>query len=248
MIVVEQLTKSFDGKPVLRGVSVEIRDGETFAVIGRSGSGKSVFLKHLVGLLRPDAGRVLVDGVDLHALPYDGLRKVRRKFGLLFQAGALFDSMTALENVAFPVETFSSAGRAEARQRAQACLELVQLPDAGPKRPNELSGGQQKRVALARAIALEPKYVFYDEPTSGLDPQTSNTIDDLIAGLGAQLGVTSIVISHDMHSVLRVANRLGFLHEGHLHWVGTVEDLHASTDSELLAFVKANEYQIGRAA
>jgi phospholipid/cholesterol/gamma-HCH transport system ATP-binding protein len=248
MITVERLSKSFDGKPVLRDVSVEIREGETFAVIGRSGSGKSVLLKHLVGLLRPDAGRVFVDGVDLHALPYEELRQLRRRFGLLFQGGALFDSMTALENVAFPVETFTRAGRAGARERAQACLELVQLPEAGPRRPNELSGGQQKRVALARAIALEPKYVFYDEPTSGLDPQTSLAIDELIRGLGAQLGVTSIVVSHDIHSVLRTADRVGFLFEGRLHWVGTVAELHTSTDPELLDFVKANEYQIGRPA
>lgn len=248
MIVVERLCKSFDGQPVLRDVSAEVREGETFAVIGRSGSGKSVLLKHIVGLMRPDAGRVLVDGIDLHALSYEELRRTRRKFGLLFQGGALFDSMTALENVAFPVLTFSDKGHKAARERAQHCLELVQLPDVGSQKPNELSGGQQKRVALARAIALEPKYILYDEPTSGLDPQTSNTIDELIAGLGRQLGVTSFVITHDMHSVLHIADRVGFLFQGEMRWVGTLEELHASTDPELLAFVKANEYQIGARA
>jgi len=245
MITIERLSKSFDERPVLRDVSVEIHDGETFAVIGRSGSGKSVLLKHIVGLIRPDSGRVLVDGVDLHALPYERLRRVRRQFGVLFQGGALFDSMSALENVAFPVSTFSEATEAQARRRAQECLDLVELPDAAGKRPNELSGGQQKRVALARAIALEPKYILYDEPTSGLDPQTSHTIDDLIAGLSKRLGATSVVITHDIHSVLRVADRVGFVLEGRMHWVGTMAELHASTDAELLDFVKANEYQIG---
>jgi phospholipid/cholesterol/gamma-HCH transport system ATP-binding protein len=245
MITVERLSKSFDGKPVLHDVSVEVREGDTLAVIGRSGSGKSVLLKHIVGLLRPDGGRVLVDGVDIHALRYEELRRVRRRFGVLFQGGALFDSMSALENIAFPVTTFSDATPQQARARAQECLELVELPDAGGKRPNELSGGQQKRVALARAIALEPKYILYDEPTSGLDPQTSKTIDDLITGLAERLNVTSVVITHDMHSVLRVADRVAFVLEGRMHWVGSVPELHASTDPELLDFVKANEYQIG---
>lgn len=245
MIRIERLSKSFNGQPVLRDVSLEIPDGETFAIIGRSGSGKSVLLKNIVGLLQPDAGRVLVDGVDIHAQKYEELRRTRQRFGVLFQGGALFDSMTALDNVAFPLTTFSSASRSEALDRAQELLEMVQLPDAAHKRPTELSGGQQKRVALARAIALQPAYIFYDEPTSGLDPQTSKTIDALIQDLASRLGLTSIVVTHDMHSVVRIADRAGFIFEGEMRWTGTVDELHAANDPELLDFVKANEYQIG---
>jgi phospholipid/cholesterol/gamma-HCH transport system ATP-binding protein len=147
--------------------------------------------------------------------------------------------------VAFPVRTFSSMSHAEATRRAQECLDLVQLSGAGSKRANELSGGQQKRVALARAIALEPKYLFYDEPTSGLDPQTSLTIDQLIVSLAERLRVTSILVSHDIHSVLRVADRACFIHDGRLRWVGTIDEMHRSTDETLLSFVRANEYRIG---
>ena len=245
MIDVQHLSKSFAGRPVLRDVSVTIEEGHTLAIIGRSGSGKSVLLKHLIGLLVPDQGRVTVDGEALDALTYAGLRRVRRKFGVLFQGGALFDSMSALENVEFPLQTFTDLRPKEVRARALHCLGLVELPDVGPKRPNELSGGMQKRVALARAIATEPSYILYDEPTSGLDPETSNTIDELINRLAAELGATSIVITHDMHSVLNIADRVGFIHEGRMHWTGSLDDLHTATDPTLRAFVSANEYQIG---
>ena len=245
MIEVHHLSKSFDGVSVLQDVSLTIEEGETFAVIGRSGSGKSVLLKHLIGLLTPDTGEIIVDGETLAELPYSGLRRVRRKFGVLFQGGALFDSMTAMENVEFPLRTFTDEPEPALVQRARECLDMVELPDAADKKPNELSGGQQKRVALARAIALEPKYILYDEPTSGLDPETSNTIDELILRLGRTIGATSIVITHDMHSVLTIADRVGFIHEGRLHWTGTVPELHTCTDPDLCAFVRANEYQIG---
>ena len=248
MIEVRDLEKSFGGKPVLRGVSMEIPEASTYCLIGRSGSGKSVLLKHLVGLLKPDAGRVIVDGAPLDELSYTDLRRVRRKFGVLFQGGALFDSMSAIENVESPLQTFTDLNRREARRRALECLELVELPELGKKTPAELSGGQQKRVALARAIAVEPAYILYDEPTSGLDPETSRTIDDLIDRLGRELGTTSVVVSHDMHSVLRIADHVGFLHEGRLHWRGTVDEIHRATDETLLSFVRANEYQIGRPA
>ena len=245
MIEVHHLSKGFGGRPVLRDVALEIREGEALAIIGRSGSGKSVLLKHLIGLLQPDEGRVVVDGEPLDALTYSGLRRVRRKFGVLFQGGALFDSMTAAENVAFPLRTLTDLAEREIRMRAAECLRVVELPDVGPKRPAELSGGMQKRVALARAIAAEPKYLLYDEPTSGLDPETSNTIDELIGRLAREFGVTSVVITHDMHSVLNVADRVAFVHEGTLRWTGPLDALGTADDPVLSAFIRANEYQIG---
>ena len=245
MIRVDHISKSFGGKVVLEDVSLEIYEGETLAIIGRSGSGKSVLMKHLIGLLTPDSGRVTVDGVDINDIPYAELRQVRRQFGVLFQGGALFDSMTAFDNVAFPLRTFTKKTEAEVREEVQRCLGMVQLPDVGPKKPSELSGGMKKRVALARAVALQPRYIIYDEPTSGLDPETSNAIDELIRGLAEQLNVTSIVVTHDMHSVLSIADRAAFIHEGHMRWVGTIDALHASDDDVLRSFVKANEYTIG---
>ncbi len=245
MIQIEKLNKSFEEKPVLRDVNLEIYDGETIAIIGRSGSGKSVLMKHIIGLLQPDSGRVCVDGVNINSIPYNQLREVRQQFGVLFQGGALFDSMTAFDNVAFPLRTFRASTEAEIRTRTSRCLELVQLRDIGHRRPSELSGGMQKRVALARAIALAPRYIIYDEPTSGLDPETSNTIDELIKSLAQELNVTSIVVTHDMHSVLSIADRAAFIHEGWMRWVGTIDELHACTDEVLCQFVKANEYQIG---
>ena len=245
MIQIRGLEKSFGGVPVLRGVDLDVPEGEVTCVIGRSGSGKSVLMRHVIGLVTPDAGRVVVDGAPLAELTYAELRQVRRKFGVLFQGGALFDSMTARQNVEFPLRTFTDLSRDRVRQRADECLALVELPEAGAKKPAELSGGQQKRVALARAIAIEPKYILYDEPTSGLDPETSNTIDELIHRLGTTMGTTSVVVTHDMHSVLSIADRIAFVHDGAIHWTGTVDDLHRATDPTLLDFVRANEYKIG---
>lgn len=244
-IEVHAVSKALGGKPILRDVSLVVPEGKVTCIIGRSGSGKSVLLRHFVRLLTPDAGRVVVDGAPLDALTYTELRQLRRRFGVLFQGGALFDSMTALENVAFPLTTFTDLSAREIEARARECLALVELPDAGAKMPAELSGGQQKRVALARAIAIEPRYILYDEPTSGLDPETSNTIDELILRLGRELGTTSVVVTHDIHSVLSIADHVAFVYKGTMPWSGTVEDLHRATDPTLLAFVKANEYQIG---
>ncbi|MEM1127614.1 MAG: ABC transporter ATP-binding protein [Bacteroidota bacterium] len=246
MIRAQDIHKGFNGRPVLKGVSLDVHDGETLAIIGRSGSGKSVLMKHLVGLLKPDQGRVFVDDVDINQIPYKQLRQIRQQFGVLFQGGALFDSMNAFDNVAFPLRTFTGLSEREIQERVMTCLEVVQLPEVGPKKPSELSGGMQKRVALARAVALEPRYILYDEPTSGLDPETSNAIDDLIRALAERLTITSIVVTHDMHSVLSIADRAAFLHEGEMRWVGTVDEMHDSDDEILLRFVKANEYQIGR--
>ena len=245
MIEIRDLAKTLGGRPVLHDVNLAIPEGQVTCIIGRSGSGKSVLLRHIVALLTPDAGSVVVDGAPLAELTYPELRQVRRKFGVLFQGGALFDSMSALENVEFPLRTFTDLSRAEVRARARECLALVELPNAGRQKPADLSGGQQKRVALARAIAIEPKYILYDEPTSGLDPETSNTIDDLISRLGRDLGTTSVVVTHDMHSVLSVADRIAFVSGGTVPWIGTIDDLHHATDETLLAFVRANEYKIG---
>ena len=245
MIRVENLHKSFGSLEVLKEVDLEIEDGETLAIIGRSGSGKSVLMKHLVGLLSPDEGRVFVNDVDIGAIPYEELREVRQQFGVLFQGGALFDSMTSFENIAFPLEYFTAMSKDEVNDRVQECLDLVRLSDVGPKKPSELSGGMRKRVALARAIALEPRYILYDEPTSGLDPETSNTIDELISQLSDELSVTSVVVTHDMHSVFSIADRAAFLHESRLRWVGAVTNIHDQPDDVLDRFVKANEYHVG---
>ncbi|MDE2731909.1 MAG: ABC transporter ATP-binding protein [Bacteroidota bacterium] len=246
MISIRNLHKSFSGNLVLEDISLDLYDGETIAIIGRSGAGKSVLMKHAIGLIRPDRGRVTVDGIDLSNISYRQLRQIRHQFGVLFQGGALFDSMDAFENVAFPLRTLTRKTETEIHHEVQECLNLVQLPEVGATRPSELSGGMRKRVALARAIALRPRYIIYDEPTSGLDPETSNTIDELIKGLADQLDITSIVVTHDMHSVLRIADRVAYLHQARLHWLGTVDELHASSDSTLRSFVKANEYSIGR--
>jgi phospholipid/cholesterol/gamma-HCH transport system ATP-binding protein len=248
MIQVEHVYKSFGDLQVLEDISLDIYDGETIAIIGRSGSGKSVLMKHLVGLLKPDQGRVLVDDIDLGTIPYEELRAIRQRFGVLFQGGALFDSMTAYDNIAFPLRYFTDKDEDGVRDRVNECLELVRMPDVGPKKPSELSGGMRKRVALARAIALEPQYVLYDEPTSGLDPETSNTIDELIHSLAEELSATSIVVTHDMHSVLSIADRAAFLHETRLHWIGPVAEIHEGEDEVLNDFVKANEYHVGRPA
>lgn len=245
MIIVNNLYKSFDNRPVLRDVSLTIDDAQTFVILGQSGSGKSVLLKNIIGLLKPDSGQIVVDGTDTATLSYRGTRELREHFGVLFQGGALFDSMSAYDNVAFPLRMIKNMPEKHVRSRVMECLEHVHLPDAAAKMPAELSGGMQKRVALARAIALQPKYIFYDEPTSGLDPKTSNTINDLIKDLDERLGVTGIVITHDMHSCLAIADGIAFIHEGRIHWQGDVEGLHAATDEILLDFVTASEYQIG---
>jgi phospholipid/cholesterol/gamma-HCH transport system ATP-binding protein len=245
MIEVRNISKSFGELQVLDEVSLDVNEGEKLAIIGQSGSGKSVLMKHIVGLLKPDDGHVYVDEQDLCCVPYDQLRDLRKRFGVLFQGGALFDSMSSFENIAFPLRYFSALSEAEIDERVQECLDLVNLSGVGEKNPSELSGGMRKRVALARAISMEPKYILYDEPTSGLDPETSNTINNLINHLASELKVTSVVITHDMHSVLEVADRVAFLFDQNLEWVGPVAEIHSCTNPHLNSFVKASEYKIG---
>lgn len=244
MIEIKNLTKSFGDLLVWEDVSFNIKDGETLAVIGRSGSGKSVLLKHLNALLYPDNGEVLIDGRCIFELEYTELRKVRQRFGILFQGGALFDSINTFENIAFPLRYFTSQSEAEITHNVHEALEMVNLVDVGEKSTAELSGGMRKRVGLARAIILKPDYLLYDEPTSGLDPKTSGEINELIVSMANSLDITSIVITHDMHSVLEVAERVAFLDEQKLSWFGKTTDMQHSDNESLLDFITASEYQI----
>lgn len=244
MIEIQTLTKSFGDLLVWEDVTFRIDDGETVAIIGRSGCGKSVLLKHINALLKPDSGRVVIDGKDIHALDYVDQRRLRQKFGILFQGSALFDSINTFENVAFPLRYFTDKTEDEITETVMRSLSYVNLESAADKETSELSGGMRKRVGLARAIVLQPSYIMYDEPTSGLDPQTADEINELIIGMSETLDITSIVITHDMHSVLEVADKVAFLDQQKLSWFGTVEDMRKSDHRELQAFITASEYQI----
>ncbi|MCH2450629.1 MAG: ABC transporter ATP-binding protein [Gracilimonas sp.] len=244
MIEIKNLTKSFGDLIVWRDVSFDIQDGETTAVIGRSGCGKSVLMKHLNALLYPDEGNVLIDGKCVFELSYSELRKVRQRFGILFQGGALFDSISTFENVAFPLRYFTEQIEDEITHNVNEALSMVNLQEAGNKSTSELSGGMRKRVGLARAIILKPDYLLYDEPTSGLDPKTSDEINELIVNMADSLDITSVVITHDMHSVLEVSDKVAFLDEQKLSWFGKTEDMKHSDNQNLLEFISASEYQI----
>jgi len=230
--------KSFGPHRVLDGVTFGIESGETVAIVGRSGCGKSVLLKHLIGLLRPDAGRVVIDGEDITAMSERQLLEVRRKFGMLFQGSALFDSLTVAENVAFALRRNGRLGEGEIERRVSEVLEVVDLPGIEEKKPAELSGGMKKRVGLARAIIYEPQILLYDEPTTGLDPIVSDSIDQLIERVCCQLKVTSIVVTHDMRSVRRVSRRVLMLHQGRLQTSMGVEGFFASKDPVVRQFVE----------
>jgi phospholipid/cholesterol/gamma-HCH transport system ATP-binding protein len=230
VIEVRDLHKSFGDNHVLRGVSLNIEDGTTFVVLGGSGSGKTVLMKHVIGLLKPDKGTVLVDGVEIPKLTGRALTESRRMFGMVFQGAALFDSMTVYENVAFPLkERQRHMKTSELRRRVVEKLRVVDLEeDVLPMYPAELSGGMKKRVALARAVVHEPKIVLYDEPTTGLDPITTAYVDDMILQAKRRLGVTSMVISHDIASAFKVADRLAVLYDGHIAAQGTPEEVRRS--------------------
>jgi phospholipid/cholesterol/gamma-HCH transport system ATP-binding protein len=244
MIEIQHLGKRFDSHVVWSDVNLTIHDGETLAVIGKSGCGKSVLLKHMNALLHPDSGTVKVDGSEIFNLSYVQLRLVRQKFGVLFQGGALFDSIDTFENVAFPLRYFTRMSEKDIRSRVEECLEMVNLVNMGSKKTSELSGGMRKRVGLARAIVMQPRYLLYDEPTSGLDPVTSEEINDLIIHLKESLKITSVVITHDMHSVLRVADNVAFLDEQQLSWYGTLDEMRVAKHDRLEEFIKASEYKI----
>lgn len=244
MIEVQNLKKSFGDNLVWENVSFTIDEGETLAIIGRSGCGKSVLVKHLNALMYPDKGKVLIEGQNIFDLDYVALRKIRQRFGVLFQGSALFDSINTFENVAFPLRYFTEKSEEEIESIVMEGLEMVHLKDTAEMSTAELSGGMRRRVALARATVLRPDFLIYDEPTSGLDPQTSDEINDLIRSFAKNLNITSIVVTHDIHSVLEVAESVLFLANQKLNWKGTVEEMRNSNNQELMNFITASEYKI----
>jgi len=230
--------KAFGPKRVLTGVDLDVREGETMAIIGYSGTGKSVLLKTVVGLLEPDRGTVDVDGERVGEMTHEELTVLRRRIGYVFQFAALFDSMTIAENVAMGLARMPDVGRDEIDERVARSLAAVGLEGYGDRLPSELSGGQKKRAGLARAIAIRPKYLLYDEPTTGLDPVTTTVIDELIRKMDEELGVTSVVITHDMTSAGRIADRIAMLYDGTIRWVGTPDEMAATDDRVVRAFVE----------
>ena len=243
MIEVKNLYKSFDGREVLKDISTVFEDGKTNLIIGQSGSGKTVLMKNLVGLLEPTSGEVLYDGRNFVAMSKKEKIMMRREMGMIFQSAALFDSLTVLENVMFPLDMFSYMTLREREQRAMECLERVNLIGAEKKFPGEISGGMQKRVAIARAIVMNPKYLFCDEPNSGLDPKTSLIIDDLLHGITQEFGMTTIINPHDMTSVMGIGENIIYIYEGHKEWQGVSHDIMESKNTRLTDFIFASNLQ-----
>ena len=238
MIEIKDLSKSFGETKVLDHVRLTINTGETMVIIGRSGSGKSVLLKHMIGLMKPDAGAVLIDGVEISTLSGQALDQLRMKFGMLFQNAALFDSMTAFQNVAFPLREHTAMTAEAMGQRVHECLQLVGLEGVDELYPSELSGGMRKRVGLARAIAMSPEIVLYDEPTTGIDPIMGDVINDLIVALRDRLKVTSVVVTHDMRSAYKVADRIAMLYNGTIVEVGTPDAIRGSQNPLVQQFIR----------
>ncbi len=238
MINITGIKKSFDDKVVLNGIDLTIREGESHVIIGKSGCGKSVLLKIIIALIKPDAGEVLIENENIFEVSEKRLYEIRRKFGFLFQNAALFDSMTVEENVKLPlVENGFNFTEKEIKQKVAEMLELVGLPDTEQLKPSELSGGMQKRVGLARALITKPKYILYDEPTTGLDPIMSDSIDALIKDLNDRLDVTSVVVTHDMFSVKNVAEKISMIHEGKIYFTGTFDEIMSSQDPIIQRFI-----------
>jgi phospholipid/cholesterol/gamma-HCH transport system ATP-binding protein len=240
MVEVKHITKSFDERTVLNDISAVFETGKTNLIIGRSGSGKTVLLKNIIGLQRPDKGKILYDGRELTGMKKHELNNLRREMGMLFQGSALFDSMTVLENVMFPLDMFSFDTHKEREKRAMFCLERVNLLDAERLYPSEISGGMMKRAAIARAIALNPKYLFCDEPNSGLDPKTSLLIDDLIHDITKDYKMTTVVNTHDMNSVMNMGESIIFIREGNLEWSGNKDEVVSSNNQALNDFIFAS--------
>ena len=240
MIKVEHIYKGFEGVQVLKDINVEYTPGKCNMIIGASGSGKTVLLKNLIGLMEPDSGEIWYGDQQLTAMTYEQKRLLRQKIGVLFQGSALFDFATVLENVMFPMEFFTDWSAAQRKERAHYCLEKVNVIGSDDKYPNELSGGMQKRVGIARAIALNPEYLFCDEPNSGLDPYTSILIDRLISDLTKEFNMTTIVNTHDMNSILEIGDKIGFIYQGRMLWQGDRHTILQAECKELRDFVCAN--------
>jgi phospholipid/cholesterol/gamma-HCH transport system ATP-binding protein len=240
VIRIQGLHKRFGAQPVLRGVDLDIATGEIMVVIGRSGGGKSVLLKHLIGLLRPDAGTVLVDSTEITRLRGGELERVRERYGVVFQGGALFDSMSVSDNVAFPLRERSRLGAAEIRTRVEEKLEQVGLSGMGHKNPAEISGGMRKRAAIARALVTEPEIVFFDEPTTGLDPILVNTIHHLIVELHRKFRFTAVMVSHEIPEIFEISDRVAMLHEGVIVEVGPPDAIRASTNPIVQQFIRGD--------
>ena len=239
MIEVKNLSKSFGSVQVLSNINAQFNKGKINQIIGKSGSGKSVLAKCIVGLHKPDEGVVLYEGQSFHEMGADAQREIRQRIGMLFQGSALFDSLTVMQNVMFPLQMFANMSKSEMEDRAHFCLKRVNILDKDRLYPSELSGGMQKRVGIARAIAMTPEYLFVDEPNSGLDPETSILIDDLIKELTVEFNTTTIVITHDMNSVMETGENIMFIHKGQNWWQGTRDELMNSDNAELNEFIFA---------
>lgn len=237
MIEIINVCKSFDGHKVLDNLNLNIKSGDTTVIIGRSGCGKSVLLKHIIGLLKPDSGHILIDGKDTTRMDEKELNEVRMKFGMLFQGLAFFDSLTILENVGFGMLEHTNASKEEVAKRVKECLALVGLKDIEDKKPAELSGGMKKRVGLARAILLRPHIILYDEPTTGLDPIMGDSINDLIVKLHSKLNVTSIAVTHDMTSAYKIGDRIAMLYNGKIIADGTPDEIKNTKDPIVKQFI-----------
>ncbi len=240
MIQITKLHKSFRDKKILNGVDLQIETGKITTIIGRSGCGKSVLLKHIIGLLRPDMGKVTIEGENLNDMSSEELFETRKKMGLVFQNGALFDSMNVEENIGLGLREHTKLSEKEISDKIVRLLEMVGLPGIEKYKPSELSGGMKKRVSLARALAMDPKYVLYDEPTTGLDPVMSAIIDDLIIRLNNELNITSIVVTHDMRSVYTISDHVAMLHYGVVRFKGTTDELKATDDAVVRQFIEGN--------
>ena len=249
MIEVKNIRKGFDGVEVLKGFSTIFEKGQTNLIIGQSGSGKTVFLKTMLGLLQPDSGQILYDGIAYSDLSFEKQRNLREKIGMVFQGSALFDSMTVEENIMFPLTMFTKMRKAERRERANEVIDRVNLENANHKLPSEISGGMQKRVAIARAIVNKPRYLFCDEPNSGLDPNTATLIDNLIREITIEYDITTIINTHDMNSVMEIGDKIIYLQKGHLAWEGDKTQIFNTDNKDVTNFVySSNLFKMVREA